>query len=108
MYQPTGERFRRYGVGKTLVYVPNLAQNDPERAEKMAWIRGNCSNRTRGKGSRLCPYAHLDAGPYRFVDNGVLYDEEAMAATFEANPRMSEDSMAYNAAFPHKSWQAIP
>jgi hypothetical protein len=71
------------------VYIPRLAQDDPDRFEKVEWIKEFCRS---------------EKGPFRFNERGVLYDEEAMAMAFEINPHLNEIAEAYKASFPHKSW----
>ena len=106
-YEPTGPRARTVTATHDFgVRLPCLAQNDPERSQKMAWIKEHCINRFAADQNRFRPFPHIDAGSYRFSERGVEYDAEAMAATFEANPDMSADSVAYCTAFPHRSWVA--
>jgi len=104
MYKPKGDRSRRVMAGDgTVVIMPSLAANDPQRGEKRAWVKTHCMNMSQG--GRTHPFPNVGAGPYRLGEHGVVYDEEAMAAVFERNPDMSGDAKAYNDAFPSKSWE---
>lgn len=63
------------------VWVPALDPGDPDRAAKIAWVMEHVTRKEH------------------FIDSGVRYDPEAMAATYEMEPNLNRRSRSYCDAF---------